>query len=179
MLQDVPLSREKIQALGLRRFTASDRSFSLIVPGSWRKLPPKKRQPLILKETGSSSVNSELVLTRFPMSREFAQKHPGTSAMEYYYRGVTTQERKNKTVVKALKTLRLPDRIYGVYIVKNSVQGKEIYQYHSLMQSGGVLYDLALFSDKANIDTAGFLSRLGIYSLWTPEECRRPVSDSR
>ncbi len=171
-LQRVPLKEEQLRALGLRRFTAPDRSFSLVIPGNWKRFPAKKYRPLLLKQRGSSTVASELLLTRVPMSHEFIQKHPGVSAMEFYYRGVTSQERKNHGILEPLKILRLPDKLYGGFVVKGRVKGHLIYQYHSLMQTGTTLYDLALFGDAANRNYVRFLALIGGFSLWTPEDCR-------
>jgi len=171
-LENIPLNETRFQTLGLQRFTASDKSFSLIIPGRWKRLPATKDHPLHLKQQGSSTINSELLLTRAAMSSEFIQKHPGVSAMEFYYRGVTAKERKNDDILEPLKVLRLPDKLYGGFVVRDWIEGHRIYQYHVLMQRGTTLYDLGLFTDAANRDYARFLSMIGSYSLWTPEDCR-------
>jgi len=74
-------------------------------------------------------------------------------------------------VVKALQYITLPDKIYATFVRKIKVDGIDIYEYHFLMLQNNLLYDLSLFGDKQHSNTSKFLAALGIYSMWTKEEC--------
>jgi len=179
-VKNLPISKKKLQALHLTRIDSKDKTISLIVPGSWRflKADTKHHHILYKKEKNSPTVNSELLLTKIPLGKGFVKSYPGVEAIRYYYQNLIGKKAQ-ADVVKALKYITLPDKIYATFARKIKVDSINIYEYHFLMLQNNILFDLSLFGDKQHSNTSKFLAALGIYSMWTKEECFSDKKDSQ
>jgi hypothetical protein len=173
-VKNIPISKSKLRTLGLKRIYYRDKSLSLIVPGSWKYLRAdvKNYHILYMQEKKSPTVKSELLLTKVPFGKAFIAKYPGVEGIKFYYDNLTNKKSK-ADIVKALKYVTLPDKIYARFARKIRVDGLNIYEYHFLMLQKNILYDLSLFGDKRHADSSKFLSTLGIYSLWTQDDCQK------
>lgn len=171
-VKNIPISRSKLRALGLKRIYYRDKSLSLIVPGSWRylKADVKNYHILYIQEKKSPTVKSELLLTKVPFGKAFIAKYPGAEGIKFYYDNLTNKKSK-ADIVQPLKYAKLTDRIYATFARKIMVDGINIYEYHFLMLQKNILYDLSLFGDNQHTEILKFLSTLGMYSMWTQEDC--------
>ena len=175
-VKNIPISKSKLHALRLKRIYSKDKSLSLIVPGSWMSLKSDTKNHYIIqkKERNSPTVNSELLLTKISLGKDFLANYPGVDAIKYYYQNLIGKKAE-ADVVKPLKYITLPDKIYATFARKVKVDSINVYEYHFLMLQSNILYDLTLAGDKQHSDTSKFLAALGIYSMWTKESCSNNI----
>jgi len=171
VLEQIPSAKALLRSLDLKRVDAKDHSFSVIVPENWQVYATKAPTILFLKQTGTHKINAEFLVTVIPIGEKFTKTHTPKETVEVYVHELLARLKESNQLIKPLKSITLPDKTIGSYMIQETISGMEIYQFHVLQFMGDKLYDISVFVDKQAYTLGKFLSTLALYSLWVKEEC--------
>ncbi|WP_294955933.1 hypothetical protein [Sulfurovum sp.] len=172
MLAQVPLPKDVLSAMRLRRFHDRQKRFSLLAPSGWVS---KKRlaqgEFLHLADPPKGAVTVYMLL-EIPIDKSFIKKHSLQEsvlvAAELIKKDLLS---KGGKIVLEPKVYAMPDLMAGRIMFHHSKGRVDIFELHTLIFDGKYMYDVVLVTNKEGLEVSKFLSLLASYSFWTVESC--------
>ncbi len=174
MLAQVPLPKDVLSAMRLRRFHDRQKRFSLLAPSGWVSKKGLARSEFLHLADPKQGAVTVYMMIEIPIDTAFAAKHSADEtvlvAAELIKRDALS---KGSKIVLEPKVYALPDLMAARMMFVRSQDDINIFELHTLMFDGKRMFDVVLVTDKKGLEVSKFLSLLASYSFWTVESCEK------